>query len=163
MSNKSIQIRRFLPPALATLGVVVVAAAWQGGGSSPQASVSQVSSTPSEEAAPASTETPHVSVNGKPVQVDRNGKASLDLPGGNNAHVEVSGDHTTVTTSSPSNDFSKNQTSNLEVNVQTDSTGGKTHSTARVSNSTTDHGSSRSSTSTHVFSTDSAHIDVNTR
>jgi hypothetical protein len=162
MSNGSVQIKRFLPPAVATLGVVL--AAWQGGSSSPRASVSQTTSTPStEQSEPATTETPHVSVNGQKVQVDPNGKANIDLPGNASAQVEVSGGRTTVTTSNSSDQstVTTGQDSNLEVTVQGDFTGGRSHSSAHISSSTTDNGSSHSSTSTHVFGTDThTHIDV---
>jgi hypothetical protein len=167
MSNKSVQIiRRLMPAAVVAFGVAIVAMVQNGLFSPQAASVKNTTSTSSslQTDTHAPTQSPHVKVNGRSVDVDKNGEADVSLPGGANAHVEVSGSHATVTTTNPSDNSTSSvgQNGDLDVTVQSNSTGGSSHSSTRVYGNTTTRGGSKSSSRTHVFSTGDAQVDVKT-
>lgn len=162
--QNALKFKRLLPVIPLALGFVAVAAAAHGT-SAPQASVvAHGSSTTTSTVTPSPSHGPDVTVNGKKVATDRNGVANLSLPGGGQAKVEISGDSANISThsskaGSPAN--ASNGNLNVSVNSETNSGSGSSHTTiVGSSTNTTTNGSSRSFSSTHVFSTGPAHVQV---
>ena len=116
---------------------------------------------------PAQTSDTAVMVNGKPVPVDSNGNADVNLPNGG-GKVEVSGGATTATYDSGQPKIGANQSSN-SVNVSVDSNSapmsgnGFSSSSTHVSGGSFNRSSYSSSfSSTNVFSTSSSNVIANT-
>jgi hypothetical protein len=157
-------LKRILPAVPLALGLVGITAAThmtsapQAAKTSSDAAVSSDLDSPGP--TPAATVAPDLTVNGHHVPLDSSGNADMTLPG--NTHVQVSNGQANV--SAHSNNSSNNDGSsggNVNVHVDSDSSGGNSHSTLNVTgSSTTSNGSTHSSSSTHVFSTGSAHVDI---
>src|SRR6266567_51743 len=159
MNTKLTQIIKRIVPTLPLVFAIAVITAATHAMPSPQAAVSHDSThaiTTPAESSPTATVKPHVTVNGQSVPLDAAGNADLTLPG--NAHVNVSGGRTTVTANpTPGSADVVTGTGNIDVSVQSVTTGGISHISLHISGSSvTTNGSSRSFTSTHVFSNDSA-------
>ena len=87
-----------------------------------------------------------ITVNGHRVQLGANGEAKVPLPSGR-AQVDVSDDGTTITTDTIHGDAASNR-SNVHVEVNNSSSGGRSRSTTSIhgsSSSTTNHDTSHSS------------------
>jgi len=157
-------LKRILPAVPLALGLAGITAAThvtsapQAAKTSSDAAVSSDLDSPSP--TPAATVAPDLTVNGHHVSLDSSGNADMTLPG--NTHVQVSDGQATVSTDS--DDSSSDNSSsggNFNVHVDSDSSGGNSHSTLNVTgSSTTTNGSTHSSSSTHVFSTGSAHVNI---
>jgi hypothetical protein len=124
----------------------------------PASSVPSVTATPLSET--------NVTVNGKPVPVDGNGSANVNLPNGD-GNVEISNGGTTVHTSSGGSGKSGSGTSSNHVSVNINSDSGPTNSSGFSWSSTHVNGnsvtgSSHSFSSTNVFSSGSSNVVTST-
>lgn len=156
--------RKALPVGVIALGAVAVGLS-QGSASQSRAALTEIVSTGASEQAtesPAPTSTPTVIVDGKQVPVDENGNASVETNDGK-GHVNVSNGRTEVSTTEhhSSNDGTAAKGGNVNVNLNSQSTGGTTWSNTNVYGySNSFNNGSQSYSSTSVFSTGSDNVSV---
>lgn len=144
-----------LPAGIIALGFASVAVG-QPGTNGSKAAVTEVSSTNSQaqgSESPAPTVKPKITVNGQDIPTDKDGSTSVAIPGGT-ANVDISDGRTRITTDeSGEGNASNTQSSNVDVNINSQSTGKSSGSTHINGFSTSSGNSSRSRTTTS-FSTD---------
>ena len=149
-TRRTLYLKRLLLAFPVAVGMVALATAAPGTSPGTKTAVDHGASTPSPSRP---SPVPDVTVNGKRVQTDSGGNADVPL-GAGRAHINTSNGTANVTTSGNSD--------NLNVSVQTQTSGGISHSSTHVYSSTsTSNGKSQGVTHTHVFSTDSAHVEIN--
>lgn len=162
---RTLKFKRLLPVVPLVLGFVAVAAAAHSTPTPQADSVHGASTANTSSATSSPSSQPDVTVNGQKVVTGPHGTANLSLPGGGNAQVEVSGGNTTITTNSASTGSSANAnggTMNVTIDSESNSGSGSSHTTVLGSSTnTTNNGSFHSFTSSHVFSTGPAHVEVN--
>ena len=154
------KIRKWaLPAGIAALGFGSIALG-QHGMSGSHAAVTHVDSQAQSSASPAPKDEPTIPINGKQIPVDKDGSTSVNIPGGK-ANVDVFGDSTRITTHQSSGPtVSNKQSNNVDVNINSQSTGKNSGTTHIQEFSTSSSNGSRSRTTT-IFSTDiSNHTSV---
>jgi len=162
--QSALKIKRLLPVIPLALGFVAVAAAAHSTPTPQASTVHDGSSTTNPTVTPSPSSGPDVTVNGQKVDTNHKGTSIQPLPGGGQAKVEVSGDSTNISTNSSNAGSTANSSNgNLNVSVNSESNGGSGSSHTTVYGSTTNttnNGSSHSFSSTNVFSTGPAHVEV---
>jgi len=146
-----------LPAGILVIGLVVAFS--QPSTGKAKAAVTQVTTTGSTqaEASPAPTSAPDITVNGVKIPTDKTGSRDINTPGGK-THVEVSDGQTRVTTTSPVSQgtTSNTQSGNVNISIQSQSTGGTSSSSVQTYGSSTSFdGSTWSTNSTSVDSSSS--------
>jgi hypothetical protein len=161
LSKKSVQmIGRIALAAPLLLGAVAISLANQGGPAR-QSLAPSTSPAPSEGEA-TSTSAPKVTVNGEEIPVDKKGTNHTSLHKSDST-VTISNGHSTVTkeSSQTSSSPAAGNNDNVQVNVDSNSTGGNNWGTTQsYGYNVTSNGNSTSFSSTNVFSTGSNHMNV---
>jgi len=138
-----------LPAVIVAVGLVTAAVANRSSQlPTHRASTSDTTNQSSPMASP--SESPEITVNGEPVQLDKQGNATLNT-GGSHMTVSKSNDQTTVTTVNPGgNTTTTSGNGNLNISVQStsDNSGSSTFTQSQIFQNS--HNSSSSSTRTTV-------------
>ncbi len=149
-----------LPAGIVAIGLAYLAIIQPGLASSkPTATDVKYKTSPTQHSETFSSQ---VKVNGTEVPTDKSGATEVNIPGGK-ARVEVSGGSTRITTNESRKGNSVNtQSSNVNVSINSQSTGGNSHSTTQIHGSSRSSGNSSSSTNNiTIFSTDAKnHVNV---
>ena len=164
--RKSRLARWALLAAPFALGITAVAMADHGASLSLQHPTIQLKESPLPTVTASPRPDTNVIVNGKPVPVDQNGNANVNLPNGG-GNVEISNGGTNISTSSGGSAKSGSGTSNNHFSVNVNSDSGPTNSngfswSSTHVNGSSSNGSTHSFSSTNVFSTGSSNVNVTT-